>query len=68
MTHMHTMQSFHAWLSGAHDTAPRDAQQARLLRLTQVSPEQMAVLKADLDWESWGTVEPAPAAAFTPAA
>ena len=58
---MSKMQSFHMWLFGKTDTA--EPERARLAQLTQVSPDQMAAFKADLDWETWTAAEPAPAAA-----
>ena len=56
---MNKMQAFHAWLFAASSDAPRDPDAARLSRLTEVTPAQMGALKADLDWETWSSVEPA---------
>lgn len=56
---MSKMQAFQAWLFGAQGAGEDEVERTRLARLTEVSPETMAVLKADLDWETWSAVEPA---------
>lgn len=53
---MDTMQTFRNWLASAQAASDQSAQ--ALVRLTQVSAEELRAFENDLAWETWGTAEP----------